>query len=637
MKNTMLYVLMFTVFICTYSGGTVVHVPDEYPNIQDAIEAVRDGDTVLVADGTYAGPGNRDIEFYGKGCLVKSENGPESTIINCQGSVPDARRGFYFHGGEDSSSVLNGFTIMYGYAHSSGGGIYCASSPLIINCKITLCEAGFGGGGLAIVGNSFPEIRSCEFTANYSTDFGGALYCASSVLMVDCVFENNSSFNRGAGAGFQYAEGIISGCIFRDNFCVQGAGVACMSTDSLIFENCEFINNETDASAGAMYCQISSPILRDCRFDGNSTDGLGALLCEYESSPTLIGCIFDGNESLGGAGVTFGLDCYPTIIGCVFDGNECSVGPGGGLQLSESGGIIANNLFIGNTANNGGAIALYDSSPIIRGNTFSENMSRGHDGYGGSVYCEGQSFPILTNNILWGDSATDGGNEIYVEDTSEPIISYCDIEGGWEGEENIDCDPIFCDPGEGNYFLDAGSCCVGAGEGGADIGAFGVGCGNIVLAYLAGDANMYNETVDLGDPLTGPWRVGVDVTFLVSYFDVTSGNQPCLMYNPNNTDDYPGGPVNGYYFASADATGEGLLTGGDVSRLVSYFGGTAEIKWYGWDKPDPENYYRPLWLNNRGSGLEQPAPPLEDLPAGWPNCQTPPGAARVLPSNSVNK
>ena len=132
--------------------------------------------------------------------------------------------------------------------------------------------------------------------------------------------------------------------------------------------------------------------------------------------------------------------------------------------------------------------------------------------------------------------------------------------------------------------------------------------------------------------------MGGDVVFLVNYFDIEYGNQPCLMYNPNNTDDYQGGPVNGYYFASGDATGEGLVTGGDVSRLVSYFGGTAEIKWYGWDKPDPENYYTPSWLNNRGSGLDQPVPALDALPEGWPDCQIPPPAgAKVLPSEASNK
>ena len=153
--------------------------------------------------------------------------------------------------------------------------------------------------------------------------------------------------------------------------------------------------------------------------------------------------------------------------------------------------------------------------------------------------------------------------------------------------------------------------------------------GPIDFAYLAGDANMANETVDIGNPLTGPWRVGGDVTFLVNYFNIESGNQPCLMFNPNNTDTYPGGPQDGHYFASADATGEGFVTGGDVSRLVQYFGGQAEIHWYGWDKPDPENYYPPQWLNNRGSGLDQPVPPLEDLPDGWPNCQTPSVMAKI--------
>lgn len=158
-------------------------------------------------------------------------------------------------------------------------------------------------------------------------------------------------------------------------------------------------------------------------------------------------------------------------------------------------------------------------------------------------------------------------------------------------------------------------------------------------AYLAGDANMANETVELGNPLTGPWRVGGDVTFLVNFFDLSSGNQPCLMHNPNNTDNYPGGPQNGYYFASGDATGEGFVAGNDVTRLVNYFASVPDnpIRWYGWDKPDPENYYPPLWLVNRGAPGFQPVPPLEELPAGWPNCQIQPEPAQVMPSESSSR
>jgi len=109
------------------------HVPSEYATIQAAINACNNEDTVLVADGVYTGDGNRDIDFLGKAITVKSENGPENCIINCQGSSDYRRRGFYFHNGESSNSVLDGFTIMNGYA-VYGGGIYCdGASPTIIN------------------------------------------------------------------------------------------------------------------------------------------------------------------------------------------------------------------------------------------------------------------------------------------------------------------------------------------------------------------------------------------------------------------------------------------------------------------------------------------------------------------------
>jgi len=131
---------------------------------------------------------------------------------------------------------------------------------------------------------------------------------------------------------------------------------------------------------------------------------------------------------------------------------------------------------------------------------------------------------------------------------------------------------------------------------------------------------MYNEAVDLGNPLSGPWRVGGDVTFLVNYFDIGSGNQPCLMFSPNAPGE--GQIENGYFFASGDAAGDCQVLGGDVSRLVQYFAGNpnAQILWCGYFKPDPQNYYPSLWLNNRGSGRPQPVPPLEELPRGWPGC-----------------
>ena len=93
-------------YICYYNE--TINIPEDFSNIQRGIEASTHGDTVLVSDGTYTGDGNRDIDFLGKSIIVVSENGPENTIIDCQGDLQNLHRGFYLHSGEDSNTVISG-------------------------------------------------------------------------------------------------------------------------------------------------------------------------------------------------------------------------------------------------------------------------------------------------------------------------------------------------------------------------------------------------------------------------------------------------------------------------------------------------------------------------------------------------
>ena len=73
-----------------------------------------------------------------------------------------------------------------------------------------------------------------------------------------------------------------------------------------------------------------------------------------------------------------------------------------------------------------------------------------------------KSHPTLTNSIIWSNSPESIYLESYFEPSS-PLITYSDIEDGWDGEGNIDADPLFTNPENGDYTLMENSPCIDAG------------------------------------------------------------------------------------------------------------------------------------------------------------------------------
>jgi hypothetical protein len=203
--------------------------PADFNTIQAAIDDSNDADTVLVADGTYWGPGNRGIDFLGKAITVRSENGPKNCIVDCWWQD----RGFIFQSGEDPNSVLDGFTITRGESEVGyGGGIRLTiSGPTIMNCVIT---------------NNIAPIVS-GFPGSFATSGGGIYSELGSPLIINCVISDNIATGDGGGLYFYKGSPIIKNTNISTNIADDGGAIKCYANCLLTISNSIIWGN----SAGA--------------------------------------------------------------------------------------------------------------------------------------------------------------------------------------------------------------------------------------------------------------------------------------------------------------------------------------------------------------------------------------------------
>lgn len=397
-------------------------------------------------------------------------------------------------------------------------------------CKLQYGKAnaisGQGRNGGAFYFNLFSKaiISNCLITNCVALDKGGAIWLgnSASIIISHNTISNNSAATGGGGISSNYNSSIITNNVISNNiaFAYDGGGISCNAGYQTISGNT--ISNNSAYLGGGIFSTSASPTIINNSISNNSAYQGGGIYCESALPIITKNIIFDNSAQLGGGIIC--LNCNATIsynnISNNLAINTQNINPpiykGGGIFLGNCSPIISNNIISNDSATYGGGIYCDFAFPTITNNTIANNSAD----RGGSLYCFNASGPILRNCILWGNTASINGAEVYIEDTSQPNFYYCDVQGDsvtFEGisysgtySNNIDTDPLFVAPSGGSgasfngviadWSLLPASPCI---EGGEPIGTYSSldKAGNIRVSGCIIDMGPYEYQKGFTPPL----------------------------------------------------------------------------------------------------------------------------------------
>jgi len=436
--------------------NTYIEVPGVFPyiGIQDALDAARSGDTLVIAPGTYRGTGFRVFKNI---TITSTEpSNPDvvaNTVIDCAGE----RWGFDLHGDNglmygscgmhEPEVVLAGLSIINahsgrltaldgqdpgdpGYNGSSnfGQGVIIHGSHTVVNCVIRNCTVLGNHGGNGMDGGTGEGELPIGGAGGNAGDAGGAgIYVGSgnplikNCIIDGCVAEGGNGGDAGGGAGGSEEEPAWSGGDGGLPGNAYGAGIYYDYGTEPTFIDCTVTNCIAYGGNGG-----NGGVGGDCPVEQSGTgpggDGRvpglawgGGVYCGPWSEPIFTGLTVSNCQAIGGQGGD-GADGGPDFGGSGGYGGGTSYDPaqdkprkhsatGGGVYCGPDSDAVFTNCRFENNSTTGSISGLggfstpenYQSQPRINYNIPS---------FGGGVYCEFPSEAIFTNCVVRGNETT---------------------------------------------------------------------------------------------------------------------------------------------------------------------------------------------------------------------------------------
>ncbi len=383
-------------------------------------------------------------------------------------------------------------------------------AQVVLLPEMTQLVGGFDG-----IGTYETDISQSDL-ATYNTVIDGegvrtGVVNGNNCFLQSCIVTQCNPTGFSASGGNHY----IFGCLFINNAPVgsgfNGAAVNVTGGATILLTANTYAGNAVDENGGAVYAANSTVFIVGDTYSANSATGDGGAFCAENSTVNISNSQFSENAAALGGGLYL-VSTEATLEGNLVVSNSASV-QGGGLKADfmTSPVVMNGNLFAGNTAQDGGAVDAFISSVLDNRNAFTQNSLSAANTGGvvslvnstwtgvNSIYVNncagtpGADFKLgdaaanaqLTNCTFSGTWPDPHGPFIRKTDASTCVVSNCILwkpgvdffaliegnnitvqysvlRGEWPGTGNINADPLFANPGSGDYHLLEGSPAIDA-------------------------------------------------------------------------------------------------------------------------------------------------------------------------------
>jgi predicted outer membrane repeat protein len=299
------------------AGSETVRVPEDFPDVLQALAAVRSGGTVLVAPGEYAV--DRPLELGSRGVALRSRRGAAETVLRMSDRPldPDRASVVAFSGGPAGGAAdrLAGFTIEGGRGtrlegRRSGGGILCVDARAVIEDVVVRGNSaadGDGGGIHAL--RSRLVLSGARVVRNEAGGSGGGLAIdRSEVLVARTVFAGNSA-KRGGAVAASGSSLALEELAAQGNWSEKGGGLSFFAEregGSISLDRSRILGNISGQGGGMEIAGPLSLSIRKTLLAGNGADRGGALAVSGGARVALEFVTITQNAALGGGVVTGG-------------------------------------------------------------------------------------------------------------------------------------------------------------------------------------------------------------------------------------------------------------------------------------------------------------------------------------------